>query len=164
MPGYNLGGAPTQVYSAPTSVTFNAPATVQVFNQGSSPLWLGNAGVTQNNGLQLNPGAHFRIVNMFTSLYAVGGAVATATHSALAASCTAGTTNVNVTSNASFTAGVTFVIGNTVSSQEVLTVASTTSTTVITTTTTVQYDHLSGETVATATVTGAQIQVIPGVL
>jgi hypothetical protein len=120
--------------------------------------------VNVNNGLQLNPGAHFRVVNMFTSLYACGGAVATATHTALTAALSAGGTVLTVTSGATnFPPGTAIVVGNNVSSQETLIVAGT-ATTSITVSTAAQYDHASSVTVATAVVTGGQVTVIPGVV
>jgi hypothetical protein len=167
MPGltlsYNLIGAPTQIYTAATTTAFTAVNSVQVFNSGPSPVYIGQNAVSTSTGMQLNPGAHFRVINMYSSLYACAGAVATATNTALAGAATAGTTKWTVSSVTGFTPGLSFLAGNVATGQEVLVVASTAAG-VITSATPAQFSHISGETVATATVTNGQVQVIPGVV
>jgi hypothetical protein len=167
MPGltqsYNLTGAPTQVFATAVNSTFTAANTVQVFNSGSSPVYIGQKAVSQGTGVQLNPGAHFRIVNMFSPLFAVAGAVAGTTSSTVATASIAGVTSLTVGTTTGMPVGTTLLIGNAGTGQETAVVIGTTAT-AATVSTALQFGHTVGETVSTATVTGGQIQVIPGVV
>lgn len=162
MPNFNVGAAPTQVYSAPTSATFNAPATVQLFNAGSSPVFIGNNGVSVSNGLQLNPGAHFRVVNMYTSLYACSGYATTAASTTTSAAVNAGATSLPITLGTGTVNGQYVVVGSG-NNQEVVQIVSGGGTTTLTVTA-LNYDHKSGASVQAASAVGAQLNVIPGVV
>lgn len=167
MPSFNIGGPPTQIFAVAASPITTPANTVQVFNSGSSPVFIGGNAVSPGTGMQLQPGQHFRLSNMFNNLFACGTSAASATSTVVGvgATATAGTTKWTVTSAAGISAGTVILVGaaSNPSAQEVLSVASVAST-VLTTATGALFTHVAGDTVAVAVVTGAQVNVIPGIL
>lgn len=158
----NPAVTPTWVFTP----TPNAPSSVRFYNEGTTTVYVGQSNVSLVNGFPILPGNRpVEFQNVTATLYAVSGITSSgANTTTLSQPATAGSTQVTMTSVANFPPGTTFLVGNVAGARDVLVVATSTATTVVTTTSAIQYDHLTGQTVATAVPSIGQLRVTAGVV
>ena len=158
----NLTPTPNWVFTPNTSAT----ATVRFYNEGRNICYVGQSGVTPNNGLPVVPGGRpIELQNVTQTLYGCSGWIAGAALATTSTASTAGTTTMNFASGgmASIPVGTTFLVGAG-SGQEALVVASSVNTTTITTTTAALFDHVTSSPADTITTAIGQLRVTAGVM
>ena len=144
--------------------TPNAPSSVRFYNLGTSVVYVGQANVSQFNGLPIYPGNRpVEFQNVLTTLYACSGVAAGTNSSTTSTALTAGTNLFTVGSTTGYAVGSSLLVGNTGKGQEVVTVAGTTAT-AVTLATNLLYDHSTGSTVSTATASVGQLRITAGVV
>lgn len=151
-----VGAAPVLVY---TPATVGTPVG-ELFNEGTSPVWIGRAGVTVNSGILLNPGDRHRTVGATQSWFAVSNYSATTTAGTTIAALNAGAGTITFGAGVAFGGGTgsTIVIGSSATSadSEVVTFLTGTGGSVITFTPT-NYDHRSGAIVTVVNALGSAV-------
>lgn len=162
----NVAPAPTWIFT-PNTVPASGTNIVRLYNPGRFPVYVGQQGVNQYNGMPVLPGARpVELVNVTQTLYAacpVTPTTACATISATAS--TAGSSAFTGTTLAlNIPPGTAFITGgsNAATAIEVLVVATSTGTTSITTTTPSLYDHLASSVFTAATYSTGLLQVVAG--
>lgn len=162
--GVNVSGLPAFVFQ-PSTVT---STTLKVVNNNfSAPIYLGSlAALSTPNAFPpgIAPGAHvyYNPVSPMTApVYVSGGYVAGTSSSTLSSNAVAGNSSFTVASTSHFPVGTLALLGNLASGQEVASVIGTTAT-AVTVSTALLYNHISGETVSTATATPVQCIAITG--
>jgi hypothetical protein len=164
----NPAVTPTWAFTPPSAAV---TATVNIFNTGRTPVYVGGSQVTQNNGLLVPPGSRpVEMQSVTQTLYALspvvaGSAVAAGTMSA--SSVTVGTTAITLTTAvpASLAAGTTIIVGSTVGTGwEAQVVNSTTASSQITFANPLVQDHVASGVIYTATAQIGQVRVIAGVV
>jgi hypothetical protein len=163
---FNVAPAPTWVFTPNTAPT-GGQNNVRFTNLGRFPVYIGQQGVNQYNGMPCLPGKTLEFVNVTQTLYAacpVLPTTAAATISATA-STAASTGFTGATLSANLPAGTAFIVGSpgaAATAIEVLVVATSASTTSITTTTPSLYDHLPSSVFTAATYAPGLLQVTAG--
>lgn len=156
---------PTWAFTPPANVT----ATVNIYNTGRTPVYVGGSQVTQNNGLLVPPGSRpVEMQNITQTIYALSPVygptiAATMTSSAV----TVGTTAITLTAAvpASLAAGTTIIVGSTAGAGwEAQVVNSTTASSQLTFANPLVQDHVGSSVVYTATAQIGQVRFIAGVV
>jgi hypothetical protein len=146
-----VSGVPVQVYNPPTSGTPH----VTLYNEGTSPVYIGGSNVTQTNGLTLRPTHQLSFPLAPFSLYAISGTTATATATTTSGANNSGTTSLSVTSGTGIANGAQIQLGSGTNA-EVVTVTAGGGTGTLTVSAT-QYDHRSGAAVTVMTAAGSTV-------
>lgn len=161
----NPAVTPTWIFTP----TPNAPATVQLYNEGQHTVFVGTSGLDTSGGLPIRPGSKpVRLQNILVPLYAisnvgVGAQSGTMTTTAV----TAGSTVITLTGTVptALAAGTTIVVGNTAGTGwEAQVVASTTASSQLTFTSALVNDHVGSSPVYLATPRLGQLRVTAGVV
>jgi hypothetical protein len=163
----NPAVTPTWIFTAPSA---NITMTLRLQNTGRTPVYVGGAQVTQNNGLLVPPGRPVELSGVTGSLYALssvvpGSTVAAGTMSASAV--TVGSTAITLTTTVptGLAAGTTIVVGSTAGTGwEAQVVNSTTATSQITFANPLVQDHVGSGVIYTVTATQGQLGVAAGVV
>lgn len=169
-PGVDQTLAPAVTPTWVFTPTPGVQSSVRLFNTGNiSPVYIGGAAVTQQNGLPLYPGNRpVEFQNMNVPIYVASGASRGAAAGTISASATtAGTTVLTFASTAPtvLTVGATFMIGSTTntSTLEANVVAATTATSTVTFVNPLLYDHAASSVVFLATPNIGSVRVTAGV-
>lgn len=152
----SVSGAPVLIYNPALSGTPN----VSITNYGGSLVYVGQAGVTVNNGLPLYPNQQVTLPYAPTKLYAVSGVVATATATTTTAAANSAATSLAITSGTGTVNGQQIQVGSG-SNAEIVTITAGGGTTTLTVTA-LNYDHRSGAAVTVMTATASAVNVVPG--
>lgn len=155
---YNVTAAPTLIYSP---ATLGTPVAF-IYNEGSVPVYLGQANVTVKNGTLLQPGDHHRAVNANVPLYACTAILST-TSLGQATSAAVNSGGTTLTAAIAFNAaanGSLILVGSsaTATDAEVVTLVSGGGSTTLTVTA-LQYDHRTAITPAIVTGQVGQLKV-----
>ena len=164
----NPAVTPTWAFTPPTAAV---TSTINVYNTGRTPVYVGGAQVTQNNGLLVPPGSRpLELQNVTQTVYVLSPVVASSVTVAAtmsASAVTVGTTAITLTAAvpASLAAGTTIVVGSTVGAGwEAQVVNSTTASSQITFANPLVQDHIGSGIIYTATAQLGQVRVIGGVV
>jgi hypothetical protein len=152
---------PVQVFTP----TPGAPASVRVYNAGSSVAYVGGANVSPVSGFAILPGNRpVALQNINVNLYACSGVSAVvATTGVLNAAVAAGTSAFTLSAG-SVAAGNYVRVGNGTGVEYVQANTASVSGTTVSTTTPLLYDHAASATVATVTAAAVPISVQAGVV
>ena len=161
----NPAVTPTWIFTP----TPNAPATVQLFNEGTKTVFVGTSGLDQSGALPVLPGCKpIRLQNVTASLYAISGVTVGAQSGTMTTTAvTAGSTVVTLTGTVptALAAGTTIVVGNTAGTGwEAQVVASTTASSQLTFASALANDHVGSSPVYLATPQLGQLRVTAGVV
>jgi hypothetical protein len=162
----NVSGTPAFVFQPNTTST--APQQtlrLQNINQSQTVYFGSLAALSTPNAFPpgLAPNRILDIAPVTAAVYVSAGYVAGTNSSTLTTNATAGSTAFTVASATHFAVGTLAILGNLSSGQEIASVTGTTAT-AVTVSTALLYNHVSGETVATATANVAQVLVNTGVV
>jgi hypothetical protein len=162
----NPAVTPTWAFTPPSAAVI---ATVNIFNTGRTPVYVGGSQVTQNNGLLVPPGSRpVEMQSVTQTLYALSPVTAGSAAGTMSASAvTVGTTAITLTTAvpASLAAGTTVIVGSTVGAGwEAQVVNSTTASSQITFANPLVQDHVGSGVIYTATAQIGQVRVIAGVV
>jgi hypothetical protein len=140
-----VSAAAKQVY---TPASYGTPHCI-IFNSGTSTVYLGQAGVTYQNGLPLPPNVEVSFPNAQSAIYAVAGGVTVGSGTTTSAILPSGSSQVGVTSITTLPVGTVARVGTT--STETLTVTATSTAPSVTFATKAGYYHPSGATIVPVT-------------
>jgi hypothetical protein len=161
----NPGVTPTWVFAPPSGIAM----TLQLYNEGRYPVYVGPSGLDQPGGFEIPPGSGpLRMQNVTQTLYAISGVTSTgqagtATASAVTAGSTAITLGAAVPT--SLAAGTTIIVGSTAGTGwEAQVVNSTTASSQLTFANPLVNDHAGSSPVYTATALPGQLRVTAGVV
>jgi hypothetical protein len=164
--GVNVSGLPAFVFQPSTITT----ATLKVVNNNQAlPIYVGSlAALSTPNAFPpaIAPGAHLYFNSLYpmtAPVYVSGGYIAGTNNSTLTSNATAGASAFTVASTSHMAVGTLVLLGNLASGQEIASVTGTTAT-AVTVSTNLLYNHLSGETISTATATPVQCIAVTGAL
>jgi hypothetical protein len=146
---------PVQVYVPPPSGTPH----VILFNEGTSTVYVGQAGVTPANGILVPAQTEVKLPAAAVALYAVSGANPTSTSATTTAPANSAATSLPVTSGSGLVNGSQIQVGSG-SAAENVTVVSGGGTTTLTITA-LNYDHKSGATVTLLSAVGSCVRSHP---
>jgi hypothetical protein len=152
-------GVPVLVY---TPSPIGVPK-VTLINEGTTNVFIGQAGVTQSNGLPLAPRQELSLAFAPFALYAVSGAAVSAvTPTTTTSAYPSGTTSVAVTSAVGTANGQQIQVG-TGSNAEMVTILSGGGTGPLVLVSGLKYDHASGAAVTVMTPAGSAVRAETGI-
>lgn len=165
----NTTGEDPPVVAEPATKVY-VPAAVGtphcvIFNNGSSPVYLGGTAVSVNTGLWFPPGAQLSLPFATFPIWSVSGYVLGTATTTISANAVAGGTTLAAGSLASMSVGTPLQLGNAgfPSSQEVVIISTFVNAGTLTTTAPTQFDHISGGTVTViSSQTGSSLSVNAG--
>jgi hypothetical protein len=168
-PGVDQTLNPTPVPQQVFTPVAGLANTLRLYNQGSSPVFIGGANVSPFNGLPVYPGNRpVEFSNMGSTIYTCSNVQAvTVASGTITSASTAGQNSFVAAASvptSGFSVGQTFVIGK-AGSQEVLTVNTVSASfTTIGTTTNAVYAHEATAPLFTVTVFPSQLRVTAGIV